>query len=394
MSGLRASFLAAAVLAAGLPGGGAMAQSAGGAAGDFRLQPGASPSPRAAGPVDPETPRPVPAAQPSAQPGAGPSGVPAAPVTVSPVPTTPPVITPPPRALATPSAAPARPRTEPAAAATPEIAPAPALAPAAPTASVEPPVAAPSPLPAPVVASEAPAALAPGADGGISPWWLAALALLAALGAGLWWRRAHAATTVDDEPADDRVALAPVAPSPRPMAAPAAPVAPEVVAPAADEGPLALALEPLRLSVSLMNATLHYRLAVTNRSAAPIGPLAVAADMIGAHASLSEEAQLGRDGAGLELRHELPALAPGQSAELAGELRLPLSAITPIRAGDATLLVPLVRLRAEIPGWSTTRALVVGEAPEAPGGRLKPFRLDSGPRIFARIDQREVASAA
>ena len=169
---------------------------------------------------------------------------------------------------------------------------------------------------------------------------------------------------------------------------------PPIPAPAPATDPFLIALEPVRLSVSLVNATLHYELSVTNRSAEPLPPVALAADMIGAHASLSDDNQLARDGTGLELRHELPALGPGETARAKGELRLPLASVTPIRNGEATLLVPLVRLRAESGPWSARRAMVVGESPRAPGGRLRPFRLDTGPRIFGEVSQREIADAA
>lgn len=172
--------------------------------------------------------------------------------------------------------------------------------------------------------------------------------------------------------------------------------APETTAPEAAPKamPLALRLEPVRLSVSLINATLQYRLVLTNCTAAPLGPIAVAADMIGAHASLPPERQLALDGAELAPRHDIASLAPGESIAVSGELRLPLAEITPIRAGSASLLVPLVRLRAEVAGQAQTSAVVVGETPPSPGAPLRPFRLDTGPRIFSAVSQRKIAAAA
>lgn len=170
------------------------------------------------------------------------------------------------------------------------------------------------------------------------------------------------------------------------------------VAPAADLGPvtgppLELTLEPVRMSVSLVNATLHYRVQLTNKSGAPLGPIALAVDMIAAHASRSDASLLALDGTGLELRHEVPTLAPGEITEVSGQLRLPLAEVTPIRSGTATLFVPLVRLRVEAAELVLTRALVIGETPTAPGGLLRPFRLDQGPRIFGAVSQRELAAA-
>jgi len=226
-------------------------------------------------------------------------------------------------------------------------------------------------------------------------WWLLPAALLGALGAwvALIRRRAPespefvrpqmlAAGRSRPEPGEAMPAPAPEPPS----AAPAAP------APAGD--PLDLTLEPVRFSVSLVNATLNYRLVLANRSGAALGPVHIAADMIAAHASLPEEVQLGLDGAGLELRHEVASLAAGETVALTGDLRLPLAAIKPIVAGGAALLVPLVRLRVDGAGPTRTTALVVGEPPASPGGPLRPFRLDQGPRTIAAVGQRALATAA
>jgi hypothetical protein len=88
-------------------------------------------------------------------------------------------------------------------------------------------------------------------------------------------------------------------------------------------------------------------------------------------------------------------LAPGESAEFTGDFRLPLTAITPIRSGEAAFFVPLARLRVEAstPSGSPlveAQTFVVGELPEAPGAALRPFRLDLGPRNYARVGQRAV----
>ena len=402
--------------------GGARAQSTG----DFRLQPGAAP--RAPGPVDPEGPGIVPTPAPTRAPSVPvlrPVPVPSA----SPVPT----MTAAPVAAPTtaPASEPTRSRTAPrtglpagpAHAAMPGAGSAvPALPGAGQVAGGAsaplPPVAAPTdlpvvgspaaaPLPAPA-AAPVPALAPEGAgQGGVAWWWLLPAALAGALAAWLVLRRRGR----DAAPAPVFVRPQPVsedgAPGPMRSAGPVAPVAPAPAAepvpaavglggqaPLAPAGPVELDFAALRLSVSLVNATLQYRLTLVNRAAAACGPLAVGADMIAAHASLPEDAQLGRDGAGLAPRHRVPGLAPGESVELVGELRLPLASVTPIRAGAASLLVPLVRLRIEGAGPAQTVALVVGETPASPGAPLRPFRLDQGPRIFGAVSQRALAAAA
>jgi hypothetical protein len=236
------------------------------------------------------------------------------------------------------------------------------------------------------------------------PWLGGALAaLLAALG-GRWWlrRRDKAGPVIEFE----RPVVA--APEPAPAAPSEAPTEPELgelelgveqVLAEHDNGPLGLSLTATRMSATLLNTTLQYTIELTNRAKAPVGPLSIAGDMIAAHASLPVEHQFGMDGAQFEKRHELATLAPGESATLKGEIRLPLAMITPIRAGAAAFFVPLARFRIEAArkGGGTlrlARTFVVGEAPEKPGAALRPFRLDLGPRVYSRIGQREVAQPA
>lgn len=351
---------------------------------DFRLQPGAEP--RAQGPVDPErpvTPTSQPPRQPApaAEPAPAPAPIPTPTLAIPPAPTIRPNTQPVP-ARATASAS----RPTPAGSAPSPSASAPSasisVAPATPPAPtvLVPPTALPPTL-APAEPTLPKPSSAPASSATVAWWWLLPAALLGGIAAWFLLARRRSAAPAEPEFVRPRPVSPPLPGQPLPAASAAA-------------DPLDLELEPLRFSVSLVNATLHYRLALANRSAAPLGPLHIAADMIAAHASLPEAAQLGLDGSGLELRHELAALAPGESVELRGELRLPLAAVTPIRAGAAALLVPLVRLRVEGAGPSRTTALVVGEPPASPGGPLRPFRLDHGPRIFAAVSQRPLATAA
>lgn len=340
---------------------------------DFRLPAGSAP--RAQGPVDPDNP---------ATPSAPRAPEPPAPAPPAPVPSAIPTLSIRPPAAATPAQPPrpaARAPARPGTAATPQPATAAPAIPAPPT----PPEAATGNA-AESLPAAPPSATQPAAQpsGSIPWWWLIPAALVGGLGAWALLRRRRAPAP----PAFVR----PSAPAPTPAPEPAQTPAPTPPPHLAD--PLAMDLQPVRLSVTLVNATLQYRLILANHSAEPLGPLFIAADMIAAHASLSQQSQLGQDGEGLELRHEIATIAPGESLELKGELRLPLASVTPIKAGAATLLVPLVRLRAEGAGPSRTVALVIGESPVTPGGPLRPFRLDQGPRIFATVGQRALAAAA
>lgn len=390
MRSRTAAFMLAVLLAPGTGSTFAAAQSVS----DYRLQPNESgTAPRAQGPVDPDTPstpRPVVTATPSAPATTAPAAPTAAPTTApNPPATRAPRPAPQPSRTLAPVTAPApvaAPSAQPAAAGPPPAINAPA---AAPRVAPPPVVPAPPPVPAPATTP----------DSGIAWYWLIPALMLGALAA--WFvlgRRAR--------PAAPRSALRPAPAAPPasepadvdPLPAPAtrrepAPPEPVPLTVPAESALLDLALDAVRMSVSLVNATLHYRLRVTNVSAGPLGPISLGVDMIGAHASLPQAAQLAQDGTSLAEIHRIPALAPGEDVEVAGELRLPLAQIRPIHAGTASLFVPLVRLQARAAGLAITRVVVVGENPAAPEGLLRPFRLDQGPRIFGAISLRELAAA-
>ena len=305
-------------------------------------------------------------------------------------------------------------RSEPTAQAQPQVQPTSATAQPeaeaeASTAPANPPPALPTGVPA-----SAPV-LVPTSDGTDSPvsplWpWGALLVALLAGGAGGWFlhRRKTRPLAITFEPplVAPREPEAPHPPAATPAESGTAPVAatprPEPAAkPAAETAAvpaqgLTIALEARRMSASLMATTLSYTLRLTNNGEAPLSALAIEGDMISAHASLPPEQQIASDSHRLELRHAAVELAPGQSAEFTGDFRLPLSAVTPIRSGEAAYFVPLARFRVEagVPGGGSqvlVQTFVVGEMPNNPGAGLRPFRLDLGPRVYSRIGQRAVA---
>ena len=188
--------------------------------------------------------------------------------------------------------------------------------------------------------------------------------------------------------------------SPAHPATPAAPEPPVITA----SGALHLALQATRMSATLVNTTLSYRLAVTNRGLEPLHDVRIAGDMIAAHASRSASEQLGPVGATFPELHRIATLAPGESVTLGGDIRLPLVSIIPIRNGDAALFVPLARLRGQgqnpagetVAGGGTflvgQEPGLAGQAPSA-GKRLQPFRLDLGPRNYSRLGQQLLPAA-
>lgn len=340
---------------------------------DYRLPPSApSPTPTAAGPVDTDHPvaapaRPAPIAVPSALPSPAivvrtPAATPRLPVARAERPAP----TPQPTATSAASAAPM---------------------PSA-SAMVAPPV---EPAPSPSIAAAPEAAPPPAESSPSVPWvWLlAGLAIAAVAGLLLWRRRASIAAEEDYE----EEAAPP--PAPLPASAPTPPLPPPPVpAPApAFASPariLSLELEPRHLSRALVNATLAYRLTLTNRADAPLGPLRIAGDIISAHASLSPQDQLAPADQSLATIHEVPQIAPGEARTLSGELRLPLASILPINSGGARVFVPLARFRVEADGLAASHVFVIGQASDRPGGALRPFPLDRGPGVDRGLEQREL----
>ena len=384
---IRAATGAAALVAALVPGV-AAAQSLP----DFSI-PGARPTtnPRSQGPVDADNPivrgpepRPTPSPIPTTVAVPSPTPVPRAPATT---------------VAALPSRSDAPPRTAIPSRTVPAISPQ-----ASASATPSPPATAavtPFPLPSgsslpPVSATDSVIQAAPAepASGSYWPRLAGGAALLAAISAWLWRRRCQAQTPLLEF-------IPPVVPAP-------APPPPATTTPTASRSPLpnpqlavvpqglGLTLQAKRMSASLMATTLSYALTLTNNSRETLSALAVEGDMIAAHASLPPEQQIASDGQRLELRHALVTLGPGESAQFTGDFRLPLSALNPIRAGDAAFFVPLARLRVEASTPSgkplvLVQTYVVGETGEIPGAGLRPFRLDLGPRTYSRIGQRAVS---
>lgn len=362
----------------------AQAQSTPGSVEDFRLPPAApTPAPAPAGPVDSENPSAT-LARPAPTPEPAPTAAP--PPTIS---------LPSPETSAARSATTASRTVRPAPAASTLAVPVPTAAPDA--ALVTPPVVETTAAPAPTTPTPAEPA---------SSWlWYAggtALALALA-GAVLWRRRNRHAETGYGEEILEPIAEPIVGPLPEPNAPATLPPPPppeperrlEPPLPAPEAGVIEMRFEARHLSRAMVNATLAYRLTLTNCADTPLGPLRVAGDIISAHASLSARDQLTSPDNTLATIHAVDALAPGESALLSGELRLPLASILPIHSGPTRVFVPLARFRAEADGGaSATRIFVVGQESEPPGGALRPFPLDRGPGVDRALGQRELGLPA
>lgn len=346
---------------------------------DFQLPPNPSPTPTPTvqGPVDVEngvpavprpivTPVPTPAARPTPTPTPAPSPVP------SPAPTPRPRATPTatvPANSEAPAAPPSLPTPETGATASPE--PTPTGSQALPGETATPSFDTP---PAPTVPAPETASENASTEGERTPawWWLAGLGLLALLAllaaAAVWWRRRSPAP-LRIEPPVVRKDSGPALAAPR--------------------AALTLRPEAIRLSRSVMAATLTYRLTVLNRGTEALTDVVIEADLGSASGDRPVEEQVAMAATAREPRHTMPRLAPGQSARFEGKLQLQLSEAGVLRQGNTPLLVPLLRLRTTAQGIEPqAQTLAIGQQGTGGSTRLKPFRLDEGPRGYEPLAQR------
>ena len=149
-----------------------------------------------------------------------------------------------------------------------------------------------------------------------------------------------------------------------------------------------ISAEAIKLTRSVMNATLHYRVSLLNRSSGALKDVDLGADIVSAHGGLPVEQQVASTAQPLEKRHSFGRIAPGQSVRFEGQLTIPLSQARVIRQGNAALFVPLLRVRLD--GASEeplVKTFVVGLGVPN-GGRVMPFRIDEGPRSYEPIAAR------
>lgn len=149
--------------------------------------------------------------------------------------------------------------------------------------------------------------------------------------------------------------------------------------PAASEPPrLDLTFEIIAATRSLMMFTVEYRLTIANRSARAVNDIKAVAKLScarGGAAASAGEAQ------GLE---SIARIGPHQARSLTGSLRLPLSAITPIRQGQTALFIPLAHVTLEGPGLPAHERIFVIGTPSA-SGRVHPITLDQPPGGIAGL---------
>ncbi|HEX8063610.1 MAG TPA: hypothetical protein VF535_10375, partial [Allosphingosinicella sp.] len=272
----------------------------------------------------------------------------------------------------------------------------PLASPAGPGAEVPPPAEVrPVPLPAPQASPPAPVPAPPARGSG---WlWPAAGAalLLAAASLFLFRRRRRASAEREEARGSAREELA-AALAAGPVAAvaaePAAPAA-EPEAPAAPRPWLELDIAPERAAATENEVYVRYALTLTNRGEADARNIRIDPRLFNAGAE-GEMAAFFQGPIHEESGSPQVVLRPGGSIKLNGQVAMPNAELREIELAGRRIFVPMVAINVAY-DWGgggsgrTSRSWLVGREAEAPTGKMGPFRLDLGPRIYRSVGRRE-----
>ena len=136
----------------------------------------------------------------------------------------------------------------------------------------------------------------------------------------------------------------------------------------------------------MMAATFSCRVTLANRGTAPLENVTIGADLITAHSSIATEDQVSDPARLLPQFGTVARIEPGETVELAHEMRLPTTEIRTVNQGKALLYVPLLRVRAQAGTTApVARTFIVGTLPQGGAQKLQPFRLDEMPQTYRQI---------
>lgn len=238
-------------------------------------------------------------------------------------------------------------------------------------------------LPAPQTSEAWPATLIFAVAGGL------------ALSVGLFMliRRRKGAARIQDF---DPPSTAPEAPT-MPAASSTEPLPPSPP-PSKDRPWLDVELTAHSARLTLIGATVGYRISLRNSGPVAAENIAIRLDMANADARRQQELAQFFAGGTEEIAHHVERLEPGETREINGEYMLRQGSYTPFRAGDRLLLIPILACDARYQ-WGgghnaqTAGAWVVGSEHEPPDAKLAAFRLDQGPRSFSGVGSRRMETA-
>jgi len=239
-------------------------------------------------------------------------------------------------------------------------------------------------------------------------WWAAALAAILALAGGLYFFRQRgsplAAAVPTIEPPLARRDTPPQTPSQIPsQSIPAE--KPKISANSDTETqpldsslaqtatlsplPIQLKAQALSLSRSMLNATLNYRLGLTNLGTQPLKEISIRADYATAHGQAPTSEQLADKNSDLEFVSVVAELLPGDNRSLDASFQMPVKSIRAIMQRSAFVFVPLLRVRIDVEGKEPLiKTFVVGMKPAEGRGKLHPFRLDEMAQTYHDVGLR------
>jgi MYXO-CTERM domain-containing protein len=252
---------------------------------------------------------------------------------------------------------------------------------------------APAPAPAPPQAAAEP-------DGSGWLWPAAGGALLLALAAFLLLRRrrssAERGRALDSARGELGAVLgARPEPAPEPASEPAPEPAPAAVPepPAAPRPWIELDIVPERAAATGDGVYVRYALTLTNKGDADARNIRIDPRLFNAGA---EGEMLAFFQGPIHALSGSPhvVLPPGGSIRLNGEVAMPNAELREIELGGRRIFVPMVAINvaydwAQDGAGRTSRSWLVGREAEVPTGKMGPFRLDLGPRIYRSVGRRE-----
>jgi hypothetical protein len=236
---------------------------------------------------------------------------------------------------------------------------------------------------APSDSNSSPAKIRPASAATTTDWYLLLVAALffVLLGAMLFWRARRAARKQSAFTANEDMqvgSIEPVAKLPEPI--PSVPV-------------LEIGFRPHSANATLFNAALGFELTLSNRGDEILSGINIQGAM-GQAGEHGARAPLLTD---LSAFGEIAALQTGETEMVTGEFRIPLTSIQPIMFRSQALFVPLIQFSIEFTDATgfqhfQTATYLVGREHQPPRPKMAPFRLDLGPRSFAPLGQRPLAT--
>lgn len=227
-------------------------------------------------------------------------------------------------------------------------------------------------------------------------WWTiaAGLGAGAVLLIGLWYFRRRTRTPTE-EFAETTEPVAEDSPAEIAVIAPAATSAP-LTAKTSPRPRLALSFIPEKATLSFAALTVKGQLRLVNEGDAAANDMQFRASLLSASADQAKAIDAFHGGAFDISVKPLGDALPGEQIAMEIEMSVPVAELESYTIGDKRIFVPLVVANLDYVwdgGQDSARlACIVGREAKPPTQKMAPFRLDLGPRSFAPLGQRPLAS--